>query len=133
MRREVNYTLIKAIGLLLFVIALFTCIIISTLNEGIRVDEAMIDRICTIRKSHDMARITLCESGREFTLIVEEEDSLGNPNYNIINSFVTVEETTIFKQKNKTRVYLIDSQGNKLHIEFEVSSGGKLVRGKIVK
>ena len=80
-----------------------------------------------------MSRITLCESNREFTLLVEKKDSFGNSNFDRINTFVTKNETRLSKKADNHLVYLINDRSDTLTIDFEIDTDGDLIRGEIVQ
>lgn len=99
-----------------------------TFNEGLKYGEAIHDSICTVQNSHEMARITLCDSGREFSLTVEKADSLGNSNFDIISLFIQQEETQLIKMQDSKLVRLVHPDGSELKLIFD-NTGGDLVNG----
>ena len=124
---------------LIFSLTIIGCILIFAIINlvrflgGITKEESIQDIICDIRNSHDMARITLCESNREFTLLVEKKDSFGNSNFDRINTFVTKNETRLSKKADNHLVYLINDRSDTLTIDFEIDTDGDLIRGEIVQ
>lgn len=124
---------------LIFSLTIVGCIIVFAVIslirflDGITRDESIEDVICDIRNSHDMARITLCDSNREFTLLVEKKDSLGNSNFDRINNFVYQNKTRIIKKADSHLIYLINDQSDSLIIDFEIDTDGDLIRGVIIQ
>jgi hypothetical protein len=113
-------------------IMIFAVISLVRFLDGMTTEESIEDTICDIRNSHDMAKITLCESNREFTLLVELKDSFGNSNFDRINTFVNKTKTRLFKNANEHFVYLINPSDT-LTIYFTSDNDGDLIHGVIVQ
>lgn len=102
-------------------------------TDGVTKEESINDVIRSVENSHDMARITLRNSNRVFTLLVEKEDSHGNSNFRHIDDFIITGKTILTKKANSSLVYLINKPSGKFIIQFKVDSDGDLICGKVVE
>lgn len=118
---QIPFKIILVVIMIITILTVFIVMVISSFDH-LSYSEHLYDKICSVRNSHDMSLITLCESNREFTLLIED--------YETISSFIHEKETIIYKDKNTLELSLVNPSKDTLKITFEIDDN-RLIRGKL--